>query len=508
MIRVPSFLAIAFLSAILLSSFTSRACAADLRVPEDFDSIQRAILAADSGDTINIAAGTYRENLSISDTVVLRGAGIGKTIIVAPNREQPIVTVYSEGAVTLSDLTLSHAEAVPDVTEPNTTSSGLDLSGMSVVLRNIRIEKTPALYVLSSKGNLLTVENLTVAAEKPFVCISLEWTKPGTRFDRVFLPEQDWGTAIKVDNGAAVFRDIMINPAQKAGISVSGSLADVKFPDLSPEILAKVEWSYASPNGPTPEAIAAHKKEILDAQEERSAEDKAAIEVARQQALKVLTTRRRLLREFQASLKKSPTADAGIAAFALLLPKLHELYIGENDSYSDSGLDQIVNVELRAIHDRFGVAALAKALELPGYDKAPLSAHLETNLGFDLRDSIATFEAARWVKTSYPDLPALLSSWKTAPKSNPSTARDAFLTMLKNVSAKATDSTPPKAKKALTDLALSQVPAFAAQFGTVTLDHLLRSLARETPPIVTLAQVSGTLSDEQKSALIQLWKTQ
>ncbi len=51
------------------------AVAATLRVPEDHASIQAAIDAASSGDTVLVSAGTYRERVKLRPGVVLRSAG-------------------------------------------------------------------------------------------------------------------------------------------------------------------------------------------------------------------------------------------------------------------------------------------------------------------------------------------------------------------------------------------------------------------------------------------------
>lgn len=51
----------------------------------DFDTIQEAINAASSGDTINVTAGAYKEQLVINKSLTLQGAGAGTTIIEAPD---------------------------------------------------------------------------------------------------------------------------------------------------------------------------------------------------------------------------------------------------------------------------------------------------------------------------------------------------------------------------------------------------------------------------------------
>lgn len=52
-----------------------------LKVPQQYRTIQAAIDAANSGDTILVASGTYKENIQLTEGVLLQGAGAAVTII-------------------------------------------------------------------------------------------------------------------------------------------------------------------------------------------------------------------------------------------------------------------------------------------------------------------------------------------------------------------------------------------------------------------------------------------
>ena len=68
----------------LLTSSVEFCKPADITVPTDFPTIQKAIDEANEGDTIKVLPGTYTEQLTISKNLTIIGSGAKSTIIEAP----------------------------------------------------------------------------------------------------------------------------------------------------------------------------------------------------------------------------------------------------------------------------------------------------------------------------------------------------------------------------------------------------------------------------------------
>lgn len=151
---------------VALAIGTAEAASKTLVVPTKYPSIQSAVDAASAGDRINILPGTYVEQVSIDKDLVIRGSGVGSTVIRAPaslvagqDGTNSIVEIHNGASVTMSRLT---------VTGPGSGTCGsgalengilvldesrLDLSFASVT----RIHDTPVSNCIHSGNGIITV---------------------------------------------------------------------------------------------------------------------------------------------------------------------------------------------------------------------------------------------------------------------------------------------------------------------------------------------------------------
>jgi parallel beta-helix repeat protein len=105
----------AFMALVLVptAGATPSPLATTLKVPSQYPTIQKAINAAHSGDTILVAPGTYVEQLTIHKSVTIIGSGAGQTIIKSPAGLAPdpfgnpwTIEIDNGATVTVSGFTL------------------------------------------------------------------------------------------------------------------------------------------------------------------------------------------------------------------------------------------------------------------------------------------------------------------------------------------------------------------------------------------------------------------
>jgi hypothetical protein len=93
-------------TSLLKGSLQSTAAGRILAVPGDFPTIQEAIDAAEGGDTVRVAEGSYTEMLSITkDRISLEGAGPDNTILKG-NSANPVVLVSNARDVRIVSLAI------------------------------------------------------------------------------------------------------------------------------------------------------------------------------------------------------------------------------------------------------------------------------------------------------------------------------------------------------------------------------------------------------------------
>ena len=82
--------------------FPATAPAAELKVPDRYEGVQKAIESAGPGDTVVVKAGQYRENIVITKPLTLKGAGSPDDIVITAARSsEPTITVQGVAGVTI-----------------------------------------------------------------------------------------------------------------------------------------------------------------------------------------------------------------------------------------------------------------------------------------------------------------------------------------------------------------------------------------------------------------------
>lgn len=133
-----------------------------------FTSIQDAITVADSGNTINVAAGTYTEYLDINKPVTLQGAGVGSTIIDMSGEVNP------------------SAQDVVDI----------DLSSGNVIFDGFEIKLGESMSAIdpqsSDPSSIITISNNKITGYAGYICLD---------------ENIDYGVLVQINSGKIVIND-------------------------------------------------------------------------------------------------------------------------------------------------------------------------------------------------------------------------------------------------------------------------------------------------------------
>lgn len=166
--------------------------AATLRVPQDYPTIQAAINAAHTGDTIQVDAGTYPENVRVNATVTIIGKAPTTTIV--DGGENDMVFNIQADNVELNNLTIRNG--------------GRRYSGVTIydpchtlTIRNTRIINN-AVGVVISGDSITSVDDVTIE-------------------DSIFINNQMYGIDVKYSSNT-IIRDNEISDGAY-GIELSDS---------------------------------------------------------------------------------------------------------------------------------------------------------------------------------------------------------------------------------------------------------------------------------------------
>jgi len=95
-----------------------------------FATIQGGVDRVDSGGTVQVAAGTYNEDVGISKSISVLGAGAGNSIVVGPIGGPGSTFFFTAAGIVLDGFTVTRAgNNTTDWNNPNLNSAGLSISG-------------------------------------------------------------------------------------------------------------------------------------------------------------------------------------------------------------------------------------------------------------------------------------------------------------------------------------------------------------------------------------------
>lgn len=128
--------------------FSGRLEAATINVPADYATITLAITAASNGDTIQVAAGTYSESITVNRQVTIQGAGASTTTINGTTNQQAV----------------------------NITSSSVTIQGFTLTVSNSSLDK--CIFISGSYSNI-TISNNILQGSGPSVEYGISVTEVG-----------------------------------------------------------------------------------------------------------------------------------------------------------------------------------------------------------------------------------------------------------------------------------------------------------------------------------------
>jgi hypothetical protein len=502
---------------LLLASLT--ASAATLRVPQDYSLIQRAAWAAAPGDTIAIAEGTFFENVVVTKSVTIQGAGAGKTIIAAKDRAEAVLAIDANGgASAVQNLTLRH-EPEPQLPSPPVNSeeppvehaaNGLTAYDGEITVKNVAIEKPSGTGAAFNEAKI-TVEHLSIASAQS-AGLSLYKIAEGSSVNGLTVSETAAGYDLTASDIVVEFKNLKLDGKGTGFIQITGAKTAAKFPDLPAALKEKISWEDgASPDGqPKEEKKTGEKTEGEEGNTPLEGESMDPYSEHRQgqrdehQRLSE-PARRVLARELQAALKDKSDAASYAAALGTYFKGLMETY--QPGETADFGVDRAISGEMRVFYERFGATALADAIaQWPKYSE------LHEQLRYDflftpiMKIEVEAARGAAWVKANASKLDEIFAQWKNEKSPDPAKRAAAFLACIEPTAALlySDEFSPDALRDSLRKRLLEELNLFIAEAGYPALNQLLRRFAGEqTNDLISPPELQAALTAEQKRELFK-----
>lgn len=127
----------------ILAGWRGRASARALLVPAEYPTIQAAVDAAESGDEVRVAAGTYRESIVwVGKAIALIGAGPGATIVDPASEGRCLTVLGGPSPGRVEGLTCQHGRA--RAADGITDGGGMWVQGGRLTVANVVLQENLA----------------------------------------------------------------------------------------------------------------------------------------------------------------------------------------------------------------------------------------------------------------------------------------------------------------------------------------------------------------------------
>lgn len=233
------------LAALLFSALgTMPVSAAEISVPGDHSTIQAAIDAADPGDTINVASGTYDETITINKQLTVQSTdGAETTVIDRGNMNTTLVSITADGVI-FSGFTVQNARNGVSVTSSDNTIKDnvvADISRWSMTIRgeNNLVENN-VIRDQGSWGTERQPRGLFLYGAESVTATGNELINAGLSFQDILDPLDLW-LSHDIDETNTVNGKLLIYWKQRSGESVPQNAGTVWLIDCENIVVENLE---------------------------------------------------------------------------------------------------------------------------------------------------------------------------------------------------------------------------------------------------------------------------